>query len=118
MKTDSFFNWFFREFPGAFFALIGESPQKARKYKFTSVEVKEAAFRFDGIFLPKSKGDHVYFAEVQFQKKLRFYPRFFAEVFVYLAQHDIANDWRAVAIFPKRVFDPGIHRHYHELFES
>ncbi len=118
MKTDSFFHRFFREFPEAFFTLIGESRQKAKQYKFTSVEVKETAFRFDGIFQPKSKNDHLYFVEVQFQKQPRFYPRLFAEIFVYLAQQDVPNDWRAVVIFPKRSIDPGVHRHYRELFQS
>ncbi|MGH7451199.1 MAG: DUF2887 domain-containing protein [bacterium] len=35
MKTDSFINHFFREFPGVFFTLIGEDEKKAKKYKFT-----------------------------------------------------------------------------------
>ena len=118
LKTDSFFHRFFREFPDAFFTLIGESRQKAKRYKFTSVEVKETAFRFDGIFLPKTKRDLVYFVEVQFQKLSRFYARLFAEIYIYLAQHDVPNDWRAVVIFPKRALDPGVHQHYRELFES
>jgi len=54
MKTDSIINRFFREFPGEFFTLIGENPQKAEVYEFTSVEVKEQAFRFDGVFKPKT----------------------------------------------------------------
>lgn len=118
MKTDSFFYRFFRDFPEAFFTLIGESQRKARHYKFTSVEVKETAFRFDGIFQPKTKSDLVYFVEVQFQKLPRFYARLFAEIYIYLAQNKIPNDWRAVVIFPKRAFDPGVHQHYRELFES
>ena len=62
--------------------------------------------------------DLVYFVEVQFQKLPRFYARLFAEIYIYLAQHNISNDWRAVVIFPKRAFDPGVHQHYRELFES
>ncbi len=60
MKTDSLFYRFFREFPNVFFMLIGEDERKARLYKFTSIEVKEQAFRFDGVFLPKSKDNFIY----------------------------------------------------------
>ena len=118
MKTDSFFNRFFREFPGAFFTLIGEDERKAGRYKFTSVEVKEQAFRFDGVFLPKTKNDHIYFIEAQFKKENDFYPRFFGEIFLYLRQYKPANNWRAVVLFPDEAADPGVHHHYQEFFES
>jgi predicted transposase/invertase (TIGR01784 family) len=118
MKTDSFINHFFREFPGVFFTLIGEDEKKARKYKFTSVEVKEQAFRFDGVFLPKTKDDDIYFVEAQFKKEKDFYPRFFGESFVYLRQNQPKNNWRAVVLFPTKAADPGIHPHYQEFFES
>lgn len=118
MKTDSFINRFFREYPGAFFTLIGEDERQAKKYKFTSIEVKEQAFRFDGVFLPKTKDDHLYFVEAQFSKELDFYPRFLGEGFVYLRQYQPPNNWRAVAIFPNEFADPGLHPHYQEFFES
>jgi len=118
MKTDSFVNRFFREFPGVFFTLIGEDERKARRYKFTSIEVKEQSFRFDGIFLPAKKNDAIYFVEAQFRKELDFYPRFLGESFVYLRQYQPANDWRAVVLFPYRAVDPGVHPHYREFFES
>jgi predicted transposase/invertase (TIGR01784 family) len=118
MKTDSFINRFFREYPGAFFTLLGEDERKAKKYKFTSLEVKEQAFRFDGVFLPKTKDDLIYFVEAQFSKELDFYPRFLGESFVYLRQYQPANDWRAVVIFPDKSADPGIHPQYREFFES
>jgi predicted transposase/invertase (TIGR01784 family) len=116
MKTDSFFYRFFRQYRGAFFTLIGEDKRKAGRYKFASVELKELAFRFDGLFLAASRNDDAYFVEVKFQKDPRFYARFFAEIYVYLAQFPLANDWRAVAIFPTRALDPGVPRHYRELF--
>jgi len=118
MKTDSFFYRFFRQYRRAFFTLIGEDQRKARRYKFAAVEVKELAFRFDGLFLAESRHDDAYFVEVQFQKDRRFYSRFLAEIFVYLAQFPLANDWRAVAIFPSRTLDPGVPRHYRELFSE
>jgi len=118
MKTDSFFYRFFSEFPAAFFALIGEDEQKARHYTFSSVEVKQQSFRFDGIFIPESSEDHVYFVEVQFNKDADFYSRFFTEIFLYLRQYHPINDWRAVVLFPKETLDAGAHRHYREFFES
>ncbi len=74
MKIDKFFYDFFRQFRSAFFTLIGEDKRKAGKYKFTAVEVKEQAFRFDGVFIPETKEDDVYFAEAQFGKKAGFLP--------------------------------------------
>lgn len=63
MKTDSFFYRFFLAFPQAFFMLIGQKARKAQNYKFASIEVKDIAFRFDGIFVPKIKGALIYFFE-------------------------------------------------------
>lgn len=118
MRTDSFFNRFFREFPGALFTLIGEDPRKARRYKFTSVEVKEQAFRFDGLFLPKTKDDPIYFVEAQFKKEIDFYARLFGEIFLYLRQYRPPNNWRAVVLLPREAADPGVHHHYQEFFVS
>jgi len=69
MKTDSFFYRFFRQYRGAFFTLIGQDRRKAQRYKFASVEVKELAFRFDGLFLAESRKDDAYFVEVQFHRR-------------------------------------------------
>src|SRR5262245_46465118 len=118
MKTDSIINRFFREFPGEFFTLIGEDQQKAERYEFTSVEVKEQAFRFDGVFKPKTKDDRLYFFEAQFKKEPDFYLRFFGEAAVYLRQNQPENPWQAIVLFPTPEFDPGVHPHYREFFES
>ncbi|MEA5565699.1 DUF2887 domain-containing protein [Anabaena sp. UHCC 0399] len=50
MKTDSIFYQLFAEFPSIFFELIGYSG-----YQFRSVEIKQTAFRIDGVFLPTAK---------------------------------------------------------------
>ncbi len=118
MKTASFFYRYFSEFPQAFFALIGEDEQKSQHYKFTSVEVKEQGFRFDGVFQPATSDDHLYFTEVQFRKDDELYSGLFAEICLYLRQYRPVNDWRAVVFFPNESFDPGVHRHYREFFES
>lgn len=118
MKTDSFFYSFFSKFMRAFFILIGEEENKAERYKFTSVEVKEQAFRFDGIFQPQTNEDRLYFFEAQFQNEDDFYLRFFGEIAVYLKQKNPVNSWRGVVLFPSEASDPGVHPHYQEFFES
>ncbi|MBD2772499.1 DUF2887 domain-containing protein, partial [Iningainema tapete] len=45
MKTDNIFYRLFQEFPSIFFELIGEQPESANAYKFSSVEIKQTSFR-------------------------------------------------------------------------
>jgi predicted transposase/invertase (TIGR01784 family) len=79
VKTDSIFYRLFQEFPSIFFELIGEPAQEANAYQFSSVEVKQTAFRIDGVFLPTQEGDNpLYFVEVQFQTDAEIYARLFA----------------------------------------
>jgi predicted transposase YdaD len=52
MRTDTIFYQLFQTFDTLLFELIGEPVENAVGYKFESVEVKEKAFRFDGIFYP------------------------------------------------------------------
>jgi predicted transposase/invertase (TIGR01784 family) len=108
VKTDTLFYSLFQAFPQIFFELIGQPETDANTYQFTSIELKQQAFRLDGVFLPTA--DHVnqsiYFLEVQFQKDEAFYHRVFAEIFLYLYQYQPANDWRAVLIFPRRSLEP------------
>jgi predicted transposase/invertase (TIGR01784 family) len=63
-------------------------------------------FRVDGIFLPDTPAQPIYFVEVQFQSDARFYARFFSEIFLYLRQYDEPDDWQAVVIFPDRNTEP------------
>lgn len=120
MKTDTIFYRLFQAFPGIFFELINCSPKMANDYTFSSMEVKQLAFRIDGVFLPdKTKGDRpIYFGEVQFQPDPRFYDRFFAEIFLYLSRDESVRDWRGAVIFPNRRVDVGNTRRYQEFFDS
>ena len=119
MKTDSIFYRFFQGLPGMFFELIGNTPETANNYQFSSVEIKQTAFRIDGVFLP-ARGDEnpIYFVEVQFQPDPDFYSRFLTEIFLYLRQNKPQNDWCAVVIYPSRSVDTGNIRHYREFFTS
>lgn len=118
MKTDSFMHRFFREFRGAFFTLIGEDESQAECYDFISVEVKEQAFRFDGVFKPQTNEGALFFFEAQFRPEDDFYLRYFGEIAVYLRQNKTAPPWRAIVLFPTKDFDPGVHPHYWEFFDS
>ncbi|MDB9315895.1 DUF2887 domain-containing protein, partial [Spirulina sp. CS-785/01] len=52
METDSIFYRIFQQYPRSFFELLNRPASDADNYEFTSVEVKQLAFRLDGIFLP------------------------------------------------------------------
>ncbi len=54
MKTDSLFYLLFQLTPPLFFDLIGV-PDQGQGYRFDAVEVKEVAFRIDGVFLPPER---------------------------------------------------------------
>jgi predicted transposase/invertase (TIGR01784 family) len=108
LKTDSIFYRIFQTDPGILFELLGQSADRAQGYEFRSVEIKQLAFRIDGVLLPKPDAPDrtVWFVEVQFQKDQHFYHRFFAEIGLYLAQHPKTEDWQAVVLFPNRKLEP------------
>ncbi|MBE9038062.1 Rpn family recombination-promoting nuclease/putative transposase [aff. Roholtiella sp. LEGE 12411] len=118
MKTDSIFYRIFQSFPSTFFELINQPPQLANAYQFSSVEVKQLAFRIDGVFLPNAPELAIYFAEVQFQPDKKIYSRLFTEIFNYLDKTELTNTWRSVVIFPSRSIDTGDTERYAELLNS
>ena len=119
MKTDSIFYRLFQEIPSIFFELIGNSPQLAKLYQFSSVEVKQTALRIDGVFLPNQNTDNpIYFLEVQFQLDKDLYYRLFTEIFLYIRQNKPKNHWNAVVIYPSRSIDTEDIQHYQEFFTS
>lgn len=120
MKTDSIFYQLFQTSPSIFFELICRSPVQGNGYEFRAVELKQTAFRIDGVFVPSSDAPSqtVYFVEVQFQKDQLLYHRLFAEIFLYLEQNEATADWYAVVIYPKRSLEPDDSRLYHPLLES
>ncbi|MEO0349695.1 MAG: Rpn family recombination-promoting nuclease/putative transposase [Cyanobacteria bacterium P01_A01_bin.15] len=118
MKTDSLFYLLFETAPSILFELIGQ-PALAPGYRFSSVELKQTAFRIDGVFLPpEGSNQPVYFVEVQFQKDPHLYRRLFAEVFLFLQKHPDVQHWRAVAIYPRASLEPNDHDAYDCLLQS
>lgn len=120
MKTDTIFYQLFQTFPQAFFELIEQPDLASSSYQFTSTEIKQLAFRIDGLFLPleDSLNQPIYFVEVEFQADKKFYQRLFGEIFLYLSKSDRANDWRAVVVFKQRSLDSGNIPQYIELLTS
>ena len=79
MKTDTLFYEIFQMQPGLLLELLGQEGNDIGQYDFRSVEIKQTAQRIDGVLIPK--GDRssgpVYFTEIQFQKDVEIYHRFF-----------------------------------------
>jgi predicted transposase/invertase (TIGR01784 family) len=109
VRTDAIFYQLFKRFPSFLFTLLETPPPQAKDYRFESIEIKETAFRIDGVFLPPETASPkiIYFAEVQFQSDEALYHRFFTESFLYLfrnqAQYD---DWQGIILFAKRSLEP------------
>jgi predicted transposase/invertase (TIGR01784 family) len=120
MKTDTLFYRLFQHSPSIFFDLIGQPGSEASSYEFRSVEIKQTAFRIDGVLLPTPTRTNrpVYFSEVQFQKDPQLYHRFFAEIFLYLAQHPTTHDWQGILIYPSRNLEPDQSRLHQVLLDS
>ncbi|NET56876.1 MAG: Rpn family recombination-promoting nuclease/putative transposase, partial [Symploca sp. SIO2E6] len=118
MKTDSLFYRIFHNVPALFFELIGQPSRQG--YKFKSIEVKQTAFRIDGVFLPPENDPNptVFFVEVQFQEDELIYHRLFAEIFVFLQQNPEFTHWQAVVIFPSKSLEPEDVGLYSLLLES
>jgi predicted transposase/invertase (TIGR01784 family) len=115
LRTDTIFYQLFQTFPTLLMELLGEDPASIASYQFTSVEVKEKAFRFDGVFLPQSEDKTIWFVEVQFQKVHEFYSQLFSEIFLFLQQYRPVQDWGVLVLFPDRQTEPALGKHYREL---
>ncbi|MEA5479551.1 Rpn family recombination-promoting nuclease/putative transposase [Pseudanabaena galeata UHCC 0370] len=118
MKTDTLFYQLFQSFHTLLFELIDRPISDAEGYQFSTAEIKEKAFRFDGIFIPTTNDKPIFFLEVQFQPKTDFYWEFLSEIFLYLNQFRPSNKWQAVAIFAKRNCEPEIVDHVQEMITS
>jgi predicted transposase/invertase (TIGR01784 family) len=103
MRRDSIFYQLFRQYPALLFELWSEPPDRASEYIFDSIEVKETAFRIDGVFMPPDRSGTIYFAEVQFQTDELLYERMLSEISIYTYRNrERFADWQAVVIYPTR----------------
>jgi predicted transposase/invertase (TIGR01784 family) len=120
LKTDSLFYLLFQTAPDILFDVLGRVPAVENAYDFCSVELKQTAFRIDGVFVPRPETNDstVYFVEVQFQEDEFFYQRFFAEIFLYLRQNPAVTQWQAAVLFSKRRIEPSQTSAYAVLLDS
>lgn len=103
MRRDSIFYQLFRQSPALLFELLSQPPANADRYVFEAIEVKETAFRMDGVFLPPEPLGLVYFCEVQFQLDELLYERVVSEISIYTYRNrERLSDWRAIVIYPSR----------------
>ncbi len=52
MRRDTIFYQLFQQSPTLLFELLTQPPERAAQYIFEAIEVKETAFRMDGVFSP------------------------------------------------------------------
>ena len=103
MHTDSPFYRLFQERPALVFELAGLPVRTDLAYHLYAEEVKQTAFRLDGVLRPEAGHEDLplIFVEVQFQRRTNFYARWLASIFLYLFRHPgITRSWRAVVVFP------------------
>jgi predicted transposase/invertase (TIGR01784 family) len=106
MRRDTIFYQLFRQSPTLLFDLVSQPPDNAAGYVFESIEVKETAFRIDGVFLPPDRSGVVFFCEVQFQLDKLLYERLLCEISIYIYRNrERFADWQVVVIYPTRTME-------------
>ena len=102
MKTDSLFYRLLQAEPTLAFELAGLAVPEPSRYGFISQELKQTAFRLDGIAEPPADRPDAPrgYVEFQFQPDEGFYPRFLSEILLHLRQYPSPRPWQAVVIYP------------------
>jgi predicted transposase/invertase (TIGR01784 family) len=119
MRRDSIFYQLFRQYPTLLFDLLSQPPDRASEYIFDSIEVKETAFRIDGVFLPPDPSGIVYLCEVQFQLDELLYERMLSEISIYTYRNrERFANWQAVVIYPTRNMEQSRTEMVQELLDS
>jgi predicted transposase/invertase (TIGR01784 family) len=119
MRRDTIFYQLFKQSPTLLFDLVSQPPENAVRYVFESIEVKETAFRIDGVFLPPDRFGIVYLCEVQFQLDELLYERMLSEIAIYTYRNrERFADWRAVVIYPSRSMEQSRTEMVRELLAS
>ena len=105
MKTDTLFYRLFQAYPALALEAAGIVVDDPQGYQFRSEEVKETAFRLDGLLIPPPTTPQapLVFLEAQMQGNNEFYGRFWAELFLYLYRRaEPDQTWQAMVMYPDR----------------
>jgi predicted transposase/invertase (TIGR01784 family) len=106
MRRDTIFYKLFQQSPTLIFDFLSSPPVNADRYVFDSIEVKETAFRIDGVFLPPDRFGVIFFCEVQFQLDELLYERLLSEISIYIYRNrEQFADWQVVVIYPTRTME-------------
>ena len=118
MKTDKWFYELFLSQPGMLAELM-PGIEENWEFIYNAPVVKEKEFRLDGVFTPVSNNPMIpmVFAEVQMQSDAGFYGRYFSQLFVYINQYTVKQDWRGLLILRDRSQGLGWEVPYAELLE-
>ena len=132
MKTDTLFYRLFQREPRLALELLGLD-YASDSYRFSSEEIKQTAFRVDGLFTPLTTDPEqpLIFVEVQYQADIDFYGRLFSEITLYLHLNKPKRNWLALVIYPNRSVEktasieflpflnlPQLHRIYLEDYQN
>ena len=103
-KTDSLFYRLLQSEPTLAFDLAGIAVVDTSGYQFCSQEIKQTAFRLDGVVEPPANQPEAprAYVEVQFQPDDDFYARFFREILLHLGQYPTNHPWYAVVVYPNQ----------------
>jgi len=118
MKTDKWFYELFLSQPGMLAELM-PGIEENWEFIYNAPVVKEKEFRLDGVFTPVSNNPMIpmVFAEAQMQSDSGFYGRYFSQLFVYINQYTVKQDWRGLLILRDRNQGLGWEVPYTELLE-
>lgn len=118
MRTDALFYLLFQSAPGILLELLGKP--YGSDYQYQAVEVKEVAFRFDGVMRPavESQERPTIFVEVQFQRDEYFYHRFCAEIFLFLRKNPEVKYWQAIVLFEQQNRETDKQQPFRTLLDS
>jgi len=119
MKTDKLFYQIFINQPSLINELLPEIPSNCQ-FEYTAPVVKDTEFRLDGLLTPLSDDKNIplVFLEAQMQKDIKFYHRYFAEIFLYLSQYEIKRPWKGLLILKNKHNDLGSEVPYQILLNN
>ena len=108
MKTDKLFYRIFLNRPSLISEILPGIPPDC-KFDYSAPVVKEKEIRLDGLLtpVPEDISLPLVFLEAQMDKDTGFFGRYFAGIFNYLQQYEIARPWQGLLIIRRRSLELG-----------